>query len=241
MASLGGAAKAPLIGDGDDVLELAERDGVRGELHGGSKLPPSPRRRPRDRDTGLTAARPADDPRRMRLRILPLLFALAACGKPDAPAPVGHASAAVATSAPRPSASAAPTSTASAAAAAAVAKMVSGEKLAPALLPAAAVGATDRVDRPAKEGFVEAVYKKGKDDLATVTITDTAGVPAVRDDYRGSKETAAGYPLKTSGYTKTAVLVADRFQIQIQSPRLKAPERKAWIEKMDLKALSAVQ
>lgn len=174
---------------------------------------------------------------RMRTLVLALVLALAACDKSHSgPAPVASGKAQASAVA-----SAAPTSTASAAAAAAVARMVDGQKLSPFLLSASAAGATERVDRPAKEGFAEAVYKKGKDDLATVTITDTAGVPAVRDDYQGLKETAAGYPLKTSGYTKSAVLVADRFQVQVLSPRLKAPERKAWLEKMDLKALGAVK
>jgi hypothetical protein len=174
----------------------------------------------------------------MRLHVLPLLLVLAACDKHPAPAPVASGAAHASASAV---VAVAPTSTASAAATAAVARMVAGEKLVPILPAAAAVGATERVDRPAKEGFAEAVYKKGKDDLATVTITDTAGVAAVRDDYKDVKETAAGFPLKTSGYTKSAVLVADRFQVQIQSPRVKAPERKAWIEKMDLKALGAIK
>jgi hypothetical protein len=118
--------------------------------------------------------------------------------------------------------------------------MVDGARLAPFLLAAAAVDATERVERPSKEGFAEAVYRKGKDDLATITITDTAAVPAVRDDYKDSKETAGGFPLKTSGYAKSAVL-AGPFQVQVQSQRLKAPDRKAWLEKMDLKGLAAVK
>lgn len=174
----------------------------------------------------------------MRLLLLPLLLALAACNRPSgagAGAPgSAHATAATA-------ATAAPTSTAVAVASAAVAKMVDGAKLLPTFTPASAGGATDRVDRPTKEGFAEVVYKKDKDDLATITITDTLGVPGVRDDYKDAKETAAGFPLKTSGYAKSAILVADRFQVQIQSPRLKAPERKAWLEKMDLKALQALR
>jgi hypothetical protein len=173
----------------------------------------------------------------MRLYVLPLLLVLAACDKAPPPAPATATSGAAKTAAVAP-----PTSTASAAAALAVAKLVDGAKLA-ALLPTAAnvgSGATDRVDRPAKEGYAEAVYKKGKDDLVTITITDTTGVPAVRDDYKDSQETVAGFPLKTSGYTKSSALISNRYQVQVQSPRLKAPERKALIEKLDLKALGAV-
>jgi hypothetical protein len=186
----------------------------------------------------LTAGRAGVDAPGMRLHVLPFLFLLAAC-KPSGPAPAGSSKAQA--SAVATVASAAPTSTASAAAAAAVTKLVDHARLAPFLLSAAAAGATDRVDRPAKEGIAEAVYKKGKDDLATLTITDTSGVAGVREDYKDVKETAAGFPLKTSGYTKSSILVADRYQVQIQSPRLKAPERKALFEKMDLKALGAVK
>lgn len=178
----------------------------------------------------------------MRLHVvLPFLLVLAACDKHSSPAPAASGTA-HATASATTTAAPAPTSTASAAAAEATAKMVDGAKLAP-LLPAfsAVTGATERVERPAKAGFAEAVYKKGKDDLATITITDTTGVAGVADDYKDSKETAAGFPLKTSGYTKSAILVASRFQVQIQSPRLKAPERKGILEKMDLKALAALK
>lgn len=174
----------------------------------------------------------------MRLHLLPLLLVLAACGKPSGEAPGSARAAATVVVSAKASA---PTSTAPVLASAAVAKMVDGARFVPVFAPAEVFGATERQDRPTKQGFAEAAYKKGKDDLATVTITDTTGVPGVRDDYKDPRETVAGFPLKTSGYTKSAILVADRFQIQIQSQRIKAPERKALFEKMDLEALQALE
>jgi len=136
----------------------------------------------------------------------------------------------------------APTSTARAAASAAVAKTVPGASFLPALPPAAAApGATQRVDRPTKEGFAEAVYKKGDLEIATLTVTDTLPLPAIRDDYKGATDAVDGSPLKTSGNFKSAMLVGDRFQVQIASPRLRADQRKELLGKVDRQALTALK
>lgn len=177
----------------------------------------------------------------------PILLALSltACDKggPAKPNSTAQSAHAVTSAAPHPTAAAAtaPTTTAQAAAATAVAKMVDGEKLKP-FFPAVGMdGTTDKAERPPKEGMMEIAYKKGKDDVAVIVITDTVGEPRVKDDYAGSKETAGGFPLKTSGYFKSAILVGDRYQVQITSQRLKADQRKVWLEKMDLKGLSALK
>lgn len=176
-----------------------------------------------------------------------LVLSLPACdrggsGKPQ-PHETAHSAKPATTTAPTATAAAtaAPTTTAQAAANAAVAKMIDGAKLKPFFPPTGMDGATDKAERPPKEGMMEIAYKKGKDDVAVIVITDTAGEPRVKDDYAGVKDTAGGYPLKTSGYFKSAILVADRFQVQITSQRLKADQRKAWLEKMDLKGLAALK
>lgn len=179
---------------------------------------------------------------RTRSAVAPVLLAisLTACdrgsaAKPHATAQSAHA--ATASAAP----TAAPKTTAQAAATAAVAKMVDGAKFKP-FFPAVGMdGTTDKAERPPKEGMMEIAYKKGKDAVAVIVVTDTAGEPRVKDDYAGAKDTAGGYPLKTSGYFKSAILVADRYQVQITSQRLKADQRKAWLEKMDLKGLAALK
>lgn len=128
-----------------------------------------------------------------------------------------------------------------ASASAAAAAMVDGAKLLAVFPPVGLDGATAKTERPTKEGFAEVVYKKGDAEVATVTITDTSAVPAVRDDYKDAKEKVGDSPLKTSGNYKSAMLVADRFQVQIQSQRLKAPQRQAWLEKVDVAALGKLR
>jgi hypothetical protein len=120
-------------------------------------------------------------------------------------------------------------------------RVVDGDRFMPIFATAAGAEASERVDRQPKVGYAEVVYRRGKYELATVTILDTMGVPGVRERFEDAKETAAGFPLKTSGFTKSTVLVGDRFQVQVQSQRLEAAERKTLLEKMDLKALQTLK
>jgi hypothetical protein len=174
--------------------------------------------------------------------LAPLFFAavvpVAACGK-DKPDPQNtwDKPAASASAATSPSASAA--STAQAAAAAAVGDLVDGAKL-QAFLPTPGLdGTTDRSVRPAKPGVAEATYKNAKGDVVTLTISDTAAVPAARDAYKAATEKVDPWPLKTSGYGKSSVLVGDRFEVTAAGPGLKPEQRKAWLAKVDLAGLAA--
>ncbi|HEU4411928.1 MAG TPA: hypothetical protein VFS43_42195 [Polyangiaceae bacterium] len=182
---------------------------------------------------------------------LALALLLPACDKGGAgPAPSGSSTAAGAAppgptssgsrgTGPAPAGSA--SSAASAAARDALARAVDGAAFKP-FFPAPGLdGTTEKVERAPKGGVMEVVYKKGKDEVATLVISDTATDPRVRDDYQGATERVGGHPLKTSGYFKSALLVADRYQVQITSPRVKAEGRKAWLEKVDLKGLAALK
>jgi hypothetical protein len=99
---------------------------------------------------------------------------------------------------------------------------------------------TDKIVRPSKGAMAEVVYKKGKDEVITLVISDTATTPAVRDDYKDATEKVGAYPLKTSGYFKSAILVANRFQVAATSQKLKPDARKKWLEKVDLAGLAKV-
>jgi hypothetical protein len=172
---------------------------------------------------------------RSALALAFLTLTLASCDRSSGPHPTAQSAHASGSAAPTA------TTTAQAAASAAVAKMVDGERFKP-FFPAAGMdGATEKAERPPKEGMMEVAYKNGKDDVAVMVITDTAGEPRVRGDYAGTKDTAGGFPLKTSGYFKSAILVADRYQVQLTSQRLKADQRKAWLEKVDLAGLKALK
>lgn len=123
----------------------------------------------------------------------------------------------------------------------AAAAMVDGARFLPFFPTAGPDGTTDRVERPAKAGYAEVSYRKGKDEVVVVTITDTSAEPRVRDDYAGTKERVGDAPLKTSGYSKTAMLVGGRFQVQVASPRLPPGRRRAWLEGIDQAALQSVR
>lgn len=175
----------------------------------------------------------------LALLCLPLACKEAPKEKPNAWDPPKPSAVAVASAAPATDAAAPPPGSAvQAAAAASVARTVPGGELEVFLPPAGLDGAADRVVRPSKAGVCEAVYKKGKEDVATVTISDTESTPSVRDDYKDVTDKVAGYPLKTSGTTKSAILVANRFQVTVASPRLKPDARRAWLEKTDLAGLA---
>ena len=182
---------------------------------------------------------------RAPVALLALVLLLPACDKGGSGPTPGASSKGAAAPGPTSSGSRGtaptPASSASAAAREALAKAVDGASFKP-FFPAPGLdGTTEKVERTPKGGMMEVVYKKGKDEVATLVITDTTTDPRVRDDYKGASEKVAGHPLKTSGYAKSAVLVADRYQVQITSPRVKAEGRKAWLEKVDLKGLAALK
>ena len=72
----------------------------------------------------------------------------------------------------------------------------------------------------------------------SIVISDTQATPAVRDDYKDATDKVATYPLKTSGNYKTAILVANRYQVAATSQKLKPEDRKKWLEKVDLAGLA---
>ena len=91
-----------------------------------------------------------------------------------------------------------------------------------------------------KEGFAQAEWSKGSAKLATIAITDTNTNPSARDKFREASKKLAGYPVAAVGSQGTAVLVADRFQVQVRStsPAFSAADRDALVEKCNLQALA---
>ena len=72
-----------------------------------------------------------------------------------------------------------------------------------------------------------------------LSISDTRNNPTAREKYRESTETIAGSPAVMTENT-TSLLVADRFQVQVQSEgdALAAEDRKRWLEQFDLAGLA---
>ncbi len=91
-----------------------------------------------------------------------------------------------------------------------------------------------------KEGFAQAEWSKGSTKMATIAITDTNTNPSARDKFRDSTKKLAGYPAAAVGSQGTAVLVADRFQVQVRStsPAFSAADRDALVAKCNLQALA---
>jgi len=91
-----------------------------------------------------------------------------------------------------------------------------------------------------KQGFAMAKLSKDGAEVATFAIMDTVSDASVRDKFKKSEQTYGEYPLATSGKKGTAVLVADRFQVQIRSVDASFTEfdREDWLAKFDLKGLA---
>ena len=104
----------------------------------------------------------------------------------------------------------------------------------------------ERVYTQEKKGFSEAKLKKEGKDLAVISISDTQGVKGTSnpaEKFKSSTQKIAGYPSVTQGSTGTAILVADRYQVKVQSrnPSFTASDREAWIQKVNLDGLSRLK
>ncbi len=104
----------------------------------------------------------------------------------------------------------------------------------------------ERVYTQEKKGFSEAKLKKEGKDLAVISISDTQGVKGTSnpaEKFKSSTQKIAGYPSVTQGSTGTAILVADRYQVKVQSrnPSFTATDREAWIQKFNLDGLSRLK
>jgi len=94
-----------------------------------------------------------------------------------------------------------------------------------------------------KPGFAAADVSKDGKKLAQLSISDTQTNPEARVKFQGSAKKVAGYPAAPVGTQGTAVLVADRFQVQVRSlnPAFTAEDREAMIGKFKLGDLAATK
>lgn len=90
-----------------------------------------------------------------------------------------------------------------------------------------------------KQGFVMGQLSKSGKDVATFSISDTRSEPAAKEKFAKASTAVGGYPSAASGSQGTAILVGDRFQVQVRTlpGGLTEDERKSWIEKFDLAGL----
>jgi hypothetical protein len=106
-------------------------------------------------------------------------------------------------------------------------------------------GEWDLVYTMEKKGQAQAELKKGGKAVAQLAIFDTVSEPNVAEEYQDAKEKLNDkYPMIAKGKLGTAVLVGDRFQVQIRTlpgSNFEEAERKEWLGKFDLAGLATLQ
>jgi len=111
-----------------------------------------------------------------------------------------------------------------------------------ALFPAASDGFTT-VPTQEKKGFAE--YKLNRDGttVAMLSINDTISNPDAATKFSSSDRAVAGYPAVDIGSKQTAILVADRFQVKVQSrdESFGVGDRETWLSRFDLTGLASLQ
>ncbi|QDU30490.1 hypothetical protein ETAA8_56300 [Anatilimnocola aggregata] len=101
----------------------------------------------------------------------------------------------------------------------------------------------DIVFKQEKTGFAQASLQKSGRELAVLSVSDTTNNVEAAAKFKESTKSLGGMPIVEIGEQATAVLVADRFQVQVRSmdPEIGPAERQAWIEKFNLQAIGRIQ
>jgi hypothetical protein len=91
-----------------------------------------------------------------------------------------------------------------------------------------------------KPGTAIAALKKDGKEVATLTVFDTISEPDIRKDYKETTEALVGCPLVAKGAKGTAILIANRFQVQVRSSddSFTDVERKEWLKKFDIDGIA---
>ncbi len=94
-----------------------------------------------------------------------------------------------------------------------------------------------------KTGFAEAKLNEGGQNVAMLSINDLANNPSAATKYKSSSKSIDGFPAVTQGTNTTAILVANRYQVKVQSrlASFGADDREEWIGKFDLNGLSRLK
>jgi hypothetical protein len=100
-------------------------------------------------------------------------------------------------------------------------------------------GNADIVFIQEKAGFAEAKLKISGKEAASLSIADIVGRSGAADKFKTGSMTIAGYPAAESGSQGTALLVKNRFQVQVRSKddSFTADDRRQWLEKFNLRGL----
>lgn len=101
----------------------------------------------------------------------------------------------------------------------------------------------DIVFKQEKTGFAQASLQNEGRELAVLSVSDTLNNPDAAEKFKETKDTFAGMPIAAVGDDGTALLVNDRFQVQVRSmdPAFGPEERKDWLTKFNLQAIGRIQ
>lgn len=93
-----------------------------------------------------------------------------------------------------------------------------------------------------KTGAALAKLKQQGKEVALLSVTDTANNPNAATKFKESSQKIGGYPAITQG-KGTAVLVANRFQVKVQSQAdsFTSADQKSWIQKFDLAGIASLK
>lgn len=104
-------------------------------------------------------------------------------------------------------------------------------------------GGFERVYVQEKRGFAQAKLKQNGQDVAMLSISDTAGNPSAVQKFQSASQRIGGYPAVAQGKNATVVLVNNRFQVKVQSRNdsFSQSDREAWLQKFDLNGLGRLK
>jgi hypothetical protein len=93
-----------------------------------------------------------------------------------------------------------------------------------------------------KDGFAEAALSRNGAQVALLSVSDTSTNPDATEKYQDSTGELAGYPLYEAEPV-TAVLVDDRFQVQVfsETDDFSTDDRVFWLQQFDLEGIAALQ
>lgn len=94
-----------------------------------------------------------------------------------------------------------------------------------------------------KAGYSQATLKHEGQDVAQLSVTDLLEDEESKAKYAQSTDKVGGYPAVARGSQGTAILVADRYQVQVrsQSDAFNEAARKEWLAKFDLNRLASLK
>ena len=94
-----------------------------------------------------------------------------------------------------------------------------------------------------KAGFAEAALSKSGTKIATLSVSDTESNPSAKDKFKTSTKKIGEYPAAPNGTMGTAMLVGNRYQVQVRSagPAFTEADRETWLKKFKLAQLAEMK